>query len=137
MGIRGAERESENRRAEQKWRNGGAERGRGSEKRSGSRKGEERNRGAEQRSGTEERSSGAKRRCGTAEWSGLGIRGYRANNSSEGTRFIKTSFARPGVLPQFTLVVRSACPAPGPCLGCGFELRNEFSYTGSGVHVGA
>jgi hypothetical protein len=42
VGIRGAERESENRRAEQKWRNEGAERGRGSEKRSGSRKSEER-----------------------------------------------------------------------------------------------
>ena len=80
MGIRGAERESENRRAEQKWRNGGAERGRGSEKRSGSRKSEERIRGAEQRIGAgagngaaerewglEERSAGAEQRSG-AVW---------------------------------------------------------------------
>ena len=74
------ERESENRRAEQKWRNGGAERGRGSEKRSGSRESEERIRGAEQRIGAgagngaaerewglEERSAGAEQRSG-AVW---------------------------------------------------------------------
>ena len=80
MGIRGAERESENRRAEQKWRNGGGERGRGSEKRSSSRESEEWIRGAEQRSGAgagngaaerewglEERSAGEERRSG-AGW---------------------------------------------------------------------
>lgn len=115
MGIRGAERESENRRAEQKWRNGGAERGRGSEKRSGSRESEERIRGAEQRIGAgagngaaerewglEERSAGAEQRSGAVWGSEDTVSGKQL---SEGTRFIKTSFARPGVLHQFTLVV--------------------------------